>query len=289
MKKIETIFTITSMLALGNLSFAQNTDNEVKNLRFGIKLAPSVNWYKPSGNIMDGNGAVVKFGGGLTIEYQLAKVISIQSGLQVDLDGGKIKYNNGVYNTPNSNTVSYYYNNLDDVISKFGSRPSDPAAAIVYDQNNSHLQLNERKFSVSYVTLPINLKMKTKEIGLFTYYGIIGINNSFRWAAHATDQVVSLDPATFGTATTKSKIDITKDYNVYNGSINLGAGAEMNLSGSTSLTFGLNYNLGFTNVLKLNSDYLEKTSNNAVNSRQLTQMPQQIKSNAVVLTVGVLF
>ncbi len=289
MKNIANFFTITSILALSNVGFAQSTDTKIKNLRFGVKLTPSINWYKPEGKIMEPNGAVIKFGGGLIIENQLSKIISIQTGLQVDLDGGKLKYNNGGYNTPNSNTVSYYYNNTDEVISKYGSRPTDASGAAMYDLDNTHLQINERKFSVTYLTIPLILKMKTKEIGLFTYYGAIGLNNSFRWKAYATDKVVSLDAASYGTESTKTKINITKDYNLYNCSLNLGGGTEINLAGSTSLIVGLNYNLGFTNVLKKDSDYLERRVNNSVNLSKTTQMPQSIKSNAVVLTVGVLF
>ena len=69
----------------------------------------------------------------------------------------------------------------------------------------------------------------------------------------------------------------------------------MNLSGTTSLTFGLNYNLGFTNFVKGDSDHLAKRTNDADYSSagqtkvKITNMPQELKSSAVVLTVGVLF
>ena len=62
----------------------------------------------------------------------------------------------------------------------------------------------------------------------------------------------------------------------------------MNLSGSTSLLIGLNYNLGFTNVVKKDSEYLQKRTNTGGVSTY-GPLPQTIKSNAIVLTVGVLF
>jgi len=283
MKKL---LTIIAMALIISSSFAQGAqENELKNFRFGLKVSPSVNWYKPEGKIMAGNGAGVKFGGGLILEFRLAKVISIQTGVQIDLDGGKIKYQNGGPNDPGSNTVSYYYNIADDKIAKQGS--VDPTTS----NGHTHYQLNERKFKTTYITIPFTLKMKTKEIGTLTYYGQIGVNNSFRWKATADDNVTVINDITntLGATDSKSKIDITKDVNVYTASLNFGLGAEMNLSGTTSLTFGLNYNLGFTNVVKSDSYYLTKRTNDSAGVGTLSKMPQTIKTNAVILTVGVLF
>ena len=183
MKKL---LTITVLALIASASFAQSSENELKNFRFGLKVTPSINWYKPDGKIMMGNGAGVKFGGGLILEFRLAKVISIQTGMQIDLDGGKIKYNNGGINTPGANTISYYYNIADDNIARYNTVSSGTPGY-------THYQLNERQFKTSYITIPLTLKMKTKEIGTLTYYGQIGINNSFRWKAHADDKVTVLD------------------------------------------------------------------------------------------------
>jgi hypothetical protein len=281
MKKL---LTITVLALIASASFAQSSENELKNFRFGLKVTPSINWYKPDGKIMMGNGAGVKFGGGLILEFRLAKVISIQTGMQIDLDGGKIKYNNGGINTPGANTISYYYNIADDNIARYNTVSSGTPGY-------THYQLNERQFKTSYITIPLTLKMKTKEIGTLTYYGQIGINNSFRWKAHADDKVTVLDALNYGATASQSNIDITKDVSFYTASLNFGLGAEMNLSGTTSLTFGLNYNLGFTNVVKSSSEYLEKRTNdaNGVGVPSYNPMPQTIKTNAVILTVGVLF
>ncbi|MGQ0827284.1 MAG: porin family protein [Bacteroidota bacterium] len=284
MKKL---LTIIAMVLITSASFAQ--ENELKNFRFGLKVTPSVNWYKPDGKIMSGNGAGVKFGGGLILEFRLAKVISVQTGVQIDMDGGKIEYNNGGRNDAGSNTVSYYYYNADEKIAKYSPDYST-------DPKYTHYQLSERKYKTTYITVPLALKMKTKEIGSLTYFGQIGINNSFRWKATADDELNVINDLTngLGAKDSKSKLDITKDMSFYTAALNFGLGAELNLSGSTSLTFGLNYNLGFTNVVKSESDYLQRRVNGATYPVDLTdfsrsKMPQTIKSNAVVLTIGVLF
>ncbi len=284
MKNMKKILVIITMTLITGFAIAGDDGNDLKNFRFGLKVTPSVNWYKPDGKIMSGNGAGVKFGGGLILEFRLAKVISIQTGLQIDLDGGKLKYANGGINNPGANTVSYYYNIADDKIARYNTVTPGTTGY-------THYQLNERQFKTTYITVPLTLKMKTKEIGSFTYYGQIGVNNSFRWKAKASDKVTVLDALNYGATDSKSNIDITKDVSIYTASLNFGLGAEMNLSGTTSLTFGLNYNLGFTSVLKSNSEYLEKRTNdaNGVGIPSYNPMPQTVKTNAVILTVGVLF
>lgn len=285
MKNMKKLLTIFIMALIANIAFAGDGENELKNFRFGLKVTPSVNWYKPDGKIMAANGAGVKFGGGLVLEFRLAKVISIQTGVQIDMDGGKIKYNNGaLLNTPAANSVSYYFNNADSKIVKYSDTyANDPAY--------THYQLNERQYKISYITIPLTLKMKTKEIGTMTYFGQIGVNTSIRWKATANDNVQVIRDLTgeLGTTATQSKLDITKDVSLVHETLNFGLGTELNLSGSTSIVFGLNYNLGFTNVVKSESDYLERRVNDSYGIGTLSHMPQSFKSNAIVLTVGVLF
>ena len=283
MKKMKKILTITALAFAGQFTWAQDGANEMKNFRFGLKVTPSVNWYKPDGKLISGDGAGVKFGGGLILEFRLAKVASFQTGLQIDSEGGKVKYNNGGV-AANSSTMSYYYNVADDVIQKY----NDTTGA--YSQGSKHYQLNERQYKATYITLPIMLKLKTKEIGAMTYFGQFGFNTSFRWKANVNDKVTVLPPSTgIGGSETKTKVDVTKDMAFFKASLAFGLGAEMNLSGTTSLLFGLNYNLGFMNSVKNESDYIERKTYDANLNASYEKLPQKLKSNAVVLTVGVLF
>jgi hypothetical protein len=287
MKKI---LLLVAIAVSANFATAQDEGKDIKNVRFGLKVTPSLDWFKPDGKILAGNGVAPKIGGGLIIEFRLAKVASIQTGAQLDVVGGKIRYNNDGYLTPGGNTVSYYYSNSDDKILEWSASPdanTDSTSAFNFHQGNPHYQLNDRQYSITYITIPLTLKLKTKEIGMMTYYGQIGVNSSFRWKAKATDNVVSLDNTANPTI---SKVDITKDISFIHETLNVGLGTEMRISGSTALTFGLNYLLGFTNTVKKESDYLLKRTNNPTGSGyELTGMPQSIKSNSVVLTIGVLF
>jgi hypothetical protein len=299
MKNMKKILTITALALMANVGLAQ--ENEIKNFRFGLVIDPSVNWMKPEGKIIAKNGAGVKFGGGVILEFRLAKVASLQTGIRIHGDGGKVKYNNDDLQKPNSNVVSYFYTTADDVIAPYQAPDSANAFyTSASTKGKTQFQLNERQYKATYITIPLVLKLKTKEIGTMTYFGQFGINSSFRWKATANDEVTEIKqgPTGFslGVSEKKSKVDVTKDVAFFKAALTFGLGAEMNLSGTTSLTFGLNYNLGFTNFVKGESDYLAKRTTDANYSYPLAQtnvvtskMPQEIKSSAVVLTVGVLF
>lgn len=284
MKNMKKLLVIIVFAMVGNFAFAGDDGNELKNFRFGLKVTPSINWYKPEGKLLSANGPTAKFGGGLILEFRLAKVISVQTGLQIDLDGGKIKYNNAGISNPLANSVSYYYNTVDEKIEEYSDNYANKAGY-------THYQLNERVYRASYITIPLGLKMKTKEIGMFTYYGQIGVNSSIRWKASADDKLTVINDVTnqLGASDSKSKVDITKDMSLFNESLNFGLGAEMNLAGSTSFTFGLNYNMGFTNAVKKESDYIGRRVNDNASVGTISKMPQVIKTNGVILTVGFLF
>lgn len=273
MKNIKNIIFAATILISGKFAVAGG-DDELKNFRFGLKVTPSVNWLKPDSKLITGNGASVKYGGGIILEFKLAKVASVQTGLQIDMDGGKAKYNND-----GTNTARYLFNILDDKIVEYN-------LADTANTNFTHYQLNERKYNITYVTLPLSLKLKTKEIGSLIYFGQVGMNTSIRWKARANDELTKV---TNGANESKSKVDITKDINIFNFALNVGLGAEYNISGSTSILFGLNYAFGFTNVVKKESKYIERKVKDTGNNITYTDFPQVLKSNAVVLTVGVLF
>jgi opacity protein-like surface antigen len=83
---------------------------------------------------------------------------------------------------------------------------------------------------------------------------------------------------------------ITSDVNVFNLGLAVGAGAEYNLSGSTSLFAALNFiNLGFTNFAKSSSNQLYTTDGNNNRSEKFPQFAQKFLSRGVTLSVGILF
>jgi len=270
-----------------NTAFAQS-DAASKSLRFGLKVTPALNWYKSGDKMTEKNGIAPKFGAGLMIEIRLTNTAVLATGLQLDLDGGKVKYNNDLSGNASTTYATYYYNKEDDEIAEYIATrtelASTPASASKYD----FYLLNERAYSNTYITLPLCLKLKTKEIGVLTYFGMVGVNSSFLYSSKSTDNVQKATLTGWGSAETISKTKTNKNMSFFNAALNMGAGAEWNLSGSTSLVFGLNYLLGFTNTAKSESDFIRKQVVTFPPSDG-EKLKQSLKSNSIGLTIGVLF
>jgi hypothetical protein len=260
MKKIFTSFVL---LALAMSTYAQDGQNELKNFRFGLKATPSLNWYKPEdAKKFESNGVKLGFGWGLQMEFRLSSVAVLVTGLQVDYDRGNINF---------FDTTMFGYDNKEFIYLTKSEFDTNKTSNVV-------MRLNDRYYRTTYVTLPFYLKMKTKEIGAMTYFGEFGLNTSFRLKSKANDEVTEKST---GTKSSIPDLDNTKDMNLFKFQLHIGGGAEYNLSGSTSLVFGLSYNLGFSNVVKKESEYLYRTSGNAT--------VQQFTGNNFALTIGILF
>ena len=292
MKNMKKIFTITALVFAANAAFAQD-DAASKNVRFGLVIEPSLNWYKSGEKIIEKNGVSPKFGGGLGIEFRLTNVAVIATGLHINMDGGKVKYRNDVSGVPSTSFVGYYYDNENEEIAEFIPAYNYSSENFGQTRYTSFL-LNERKYMVTYLTIPLTLKLRTKEIGALTYFGQFGVNSSLRLSAKATDEVQrpSTSSSGWGTPETISKSDIKKDMNLFSEALNIGLGVEWNLAGTTSLVIGANYLLGFTNAVKEKSDYTRKYTTGTFGFPEPpegTELKQTLKSNSIVLTVGVLF
>lgn len=260
MKKTLTFLLIALCVKLG---FAQG-ENEIKNFRFGVKVSPSLNWYKPESKKIEKNGISPKLSGGVTLEYRLGKNVSLVSGLEFNGDGGKLNY---------TKDTALYYISDEEIISRV-----DTAG-----KKYSLLKLNERKYNAIYFMVPIQLKMKTKEIGMLTYYAQVGSNLYIRKSAKANDQA-SIFTTTGMQAVEQSDLDVKKEFMPFRFSANFSLGAEYNLAGSTSAFFSLGYDYGLTRTLKQDSEYLFRTASNGY-----APVDQKALSSSIQLNLGILF
>ena len=273
---------VIALLAFGFLAKAQDGGSD-KNFRFGLKLSPSLNWYKVDDKkTFEKEGIVPKFGYGLITEFKLTDVAWFSTGLQVDYDGGKIKM---------LDTVGYYYSEDDGFLEVNDIDFADTNSTKGY----IGYQLNNRKYRTTYLSIPLQLRLKTKEIGYMTYFGNFGFLASFQLKTRANDNVTYYDLNTGNNKTEDIEdLEISKDMNLIRLGLDIGGGAEMNISGSTSLIFGLNFHQGFTNAVKKESKFNidgEKT-NDALSSGSSTKpvaQEQKFLTQHLTLFVGILF
>ena len=108
---------------------------------------------------------------------------------------------------------------------------------------NTNVLAYSLKYKLQYVELPLTVKLKTGKPGEQRYYGQFGLSNDFNISAK---QAVSEN----GQSVTNSPKDTKGTINFYRAGLILGAGTEFYVDSHTSLTFGLTYNNGFTDISK---------------------------------------
>lgn len=265
------VFLLVIFAFLGKLATAQDDD---KSFKFGLKAIPSINWYKPDDTkFYSSDGTNIKFSYGLITEFKLAGSAWLSTGLQVDKDGGKINY---------LDTVICFLNQDGEIISA-----EDTGSVSSYTIQ----KLDNRVFKASYVTLPLTLRLRTKEVGMMTYYGQFGFPISIKLRGRSEDVARKVNSTYngFEAASTNKDLDISSDMGFMNVGLMIGGGAEYNMSGNTSILFGIHYNQGFMNTVRRDSKQLKNADKMFTSSPAFVDNDQKFYSRSVALTVGILF
>ena len=107
---------------------------------------------------------------------------------------------------------------------------------------------------LKYIDIPVALKLKTKEMGYLTYYGMFGLLPGFLIGANQdVDSPIDSEDRT--------KRNNQSDFAWFNAGILVGLGVEYNIGGSTYLTGGISYNNGFTDTYEPEEGDMKITSN----------------------------
>jgi hypothetical protein len=267
-----------------NYSFAQGDGEKDKNFRFGLQVTPAVQWFKIDGSKkIESNGVKFKGGFGLNTDFRITDIIWFNTGFNLFYDGGSIAY---------KDTVKYFFNTTDEKILSI-----EEGTKLVNANDTSKLEvyrLNKRSFNSTNIQIPIMLRLRTKDISGMRYFGQFGLTANIRLRGKATDnvskQTYPVKASGFSSPADKEDLDITSDLNLFNLGLAVGAGAEYNLSGSTSMFAALNFvNLGFTNFAKSSSDQLFSTNGNNNKDKKYPAFSQKFLSRGVTLSIGILF
>jgi hypothetical protein len=196
------------VLILLNISvvFAQSK------LRLGVNLDPVITWFSPKTNGIDKDGGRLGFSGGLIAEYYFAEKYALVSGFSITKLGGNLLYKDSVYISTGDQS----------------SMLVGAGSTVAYN--------------LTYLSLPVALKLKTNAIGYFTYFAQMGFTPQFNIGSKASSSDGEL-----------SKDNIPEEINLFTMSYFFGGGLEYNISGQTTLTAGLFYNGGFIDVLSKDS------------------------------------
>ena len=266
-----------------------------KSVRFGVIGRATPTWYNmPTNNNYFKGGAILGTGFGLNLEFRLTDVVSFQTGIGGDFDGGKIKYAYNIDNAHPSNDIytGYILDKTPALVNISGHSHDDFNSNLysIPPTNTEHF-LKSRQIHTTYVTIPLILKMKTKEIGGFKYFVDFGGNIGVLASAKATDNTEDLNIYTGAIVDGSYKnLNIRKDCNFIRAGLNVGAGAEYRLAGTTSIFFSLNFVNSFIPTVKSTSVYNTTAVDYTHNSQgSFTYAAQKLNTAGIQINVGFLF
>lgn len=105
--------------------------------------------------------------------------------------------------------------------------------------------LYDVKYMMQYLEVPLALKLKTDEVNDLSWYGKFGFTADFRLGAKQTVET--------GGTMLAEKVNATNNTSFFRAGMLIGAGAKHKVFGNTSLTGGLSYNNGLSNITKKGS------------------------------------
>lgn len=195
-----------------------------QNYKFGVFIEPAATWLSPQSRTVQSDGSEFGFSGGLIIENYFQDNYAFSTGLGIGYQGGRLTFN--------ENSFIHVYDETDSV---------PPGTTIQYHLN--------------YLTIPLGLKLKTNQIGYFTYFVDLGFTAQFNISAKGTS-----DKELFSSKESYylDNEPITKEINFANLGYHFGGGVEYGLSEDTSLLLGIYYHNGFTDVTERDAKVLSR-------------------------------
>ena len=298
MKKM--LINACALLLISNSIFAG--DGDPKKIKGGLRITPQPTWFSVNSKNMEKYKAGFGFGFGMSLDFRCTDVIYFSTGLGGDFEGGTVKYHDYGMDPKVPSTFTLGANQyITDKSLAFVEAKDNVQYATTFDNNTVNF-IDSRKVKTTHITIPLMLKMLTNEYSGIKYFGTFGGELGIRVGAKANDkyryQVVngvstSTVPPVITTGGENKDLNINGDAALFpiRVGMNVGAGIEYRLGGTTALLFSINYFKAFTNLMKIHSDniYTEATTDAASGKVDFKNSEQNIKMNAIRINIGFMF
>jgi hypothetical protein len=194
---------------------AQNRNQQYQKVKLGLVLTPQLSWLSCDNPAITNESPAAGISYGLLIDYFFSKNYAISTALLMSHTGGKLKFNGQGF--------------------QLNSTPIP--------------QGQEIKYNLSYVELPVGLKLKTKLFRRTIYYGQIGLTPMVNTRSH--DQFDR---------------NLSKEVGLLNVAYHFGGGIEYSLGGETFLNSSVFFTKGIFDTLT-NKTFNDKTTLSTINLR----------------------
>lgn len=230
MPKIIVLLAVTWLCGIN--TYAQD------GFRMGVLLSPQLNWLKTNDKLINQNGLQSSLLFGLTGEIGIHDHFAIGLGLNYTFNkGGRLLYEKGGNYLPKSDLSNPKLNT--------GDKPLPDATEI--------------RYSFKSLDIPVSLKMRTNDSGLFRYYLEWPL---FRWG-FVTQARADLKGVGIRTAEDEN---VNKDIYRYQIDWGAGAGIEFDMNNYNTLIMGIQYTKSLNDVTRNNGHRaLNLTNNNGTN------------------------
>jgi hypothetical protein len=204
-------------------------------VKLGLKLSPNLGWLHP--NTQDYSTGKASFGGtvGLISEFYFTERYAFTTGLNFEFLNGNMKF---PYNATKDTTL-------------------------VSGQMN-------QKVGITYIDIPLMLKMSTREFGNFSFYGQAGFSVGFNISSKVKEEFSSDQGFSYS-----DKKDFSSYTTLVRGSVNIGIGTEYHLDKATRILLGFAYSNSLNNVLK--------------DKNNISNLDVKAWMNYLELNIGILF
>lgn len=233
------------VILIGFFALFLGATNAQNNIRIGFQASPSVSWMQVvDENKINNNGTNLGLKLGILSEYYFQENYAVFAGLGFSFNqGGTLQFDE----------PGRYWPTADLPV----LQPSQP------EKLDTFPAFTSLSYKVQYIEIPFGLKLKTKEFGYLQYYvEIPTFTLGFRSQAKGIIEGDGIDENV-----ENDDYLIKKEVNPITMSWGLGVGAEYNISSSTSIVGGLNYQRVFTDVLKDNNSNGAKANMNNITLR----------------------
>lgn len=177
-----------------------------QNTKFTVFVDPKFSWMTPDLKNVDSDGTKLGVNIGLNVDKFFAPNYAFMTGISIDNTGGFLKYTN------------------QEPIKTNGGMDTIPAG-------------NSLEYKLQYICIPLGLKLKTNEIGYFTFFTHLGINTSVNIKATGEVEGYELE-----------NDNISDEIKLFNIGYFIGLGTEYSIGGNTAIVLGVTYANGFVDI-----------------------------------------
>jgi hypothetical protein len=188
------------ILALFSVSlFSQKTS-------FSIVMDPQITWLRTELENVKNDGVVFGFNGGLVLDRYFTENYAFSTGISLWQTGGKLLFTE-------ETSIDF----------RDGTRTLEPNTSMTY--------------KLQYLTIPLSLKLTSNQIGYFSFFAQVGLNNHISVGKRGTVESMDL-----------IRVGIPDEIRFYSMSYFFGGGCEYSLGGNTSLLAGIYFTSGFLDI-----------------------------------------